>query len=63
MWCNETGFGAKHILELNIILSNAFKYYQSILFGEKDIREMTVIQDDRRSRQFFNNHRDEIEKM
>ncbi len=63
LWQNETGFGAKHILELHLLLSNAFKYYQCILFGEKDIREMATLQDDSRSYHFFNSHSEEIEKI
>jgi len=63
LWHNETGFGAKHILELHFLLSNAFKYYQCVLFGEKDIWEMTAAQDESRSYQFFNSHREEIEKI
>ncbi len=63
LWNNETGFGAKHILEFYKLLSDAFKYYRCILFGEKDIREVTALQDDRKSHQFFNNHREEIEKI
>lgn len=63
LWHNETGFGAKHILELHMLLSNAFKYYQYILFGEKDIWEMTAAQDDSRSHQFFISHSEEIEKI
>lgn len=63
LWHNETGFGAKHVLELYILLSNAFNYYQYILFGEKDIRGMAAVQDESRSRQFFNNHHEEIEEI
>jgi len=63
LWHNETGFGAKHILELHLLLSNAFKYYRCILFGEKDIREITALQNDSRSHQFFNSHSEEIEKI
>ncbi|NLL12828.1 MAG: response regulator [Fibrobacter sp.] len=63
LWYNETGFGAKHILELHMLLSNAFRYYQYILFGKKDVRVTTSWQDDSRSHLFFNNHREEIEKI
>lgn len=63
LWHNETGFGAKHILELHILLSNAFTYYKEILFDEKGRREKTNLLDDSRCRLFFNSHREEIENL
>lgn len=60
LWHNETGFGAKHILELHILLSNAFDYYEHILFGKSGMRGKSATLDDSRSHLFFCRHREEI---
>lgn len=56
LWHDHVGLGAKQILELYELFSNAFNYYNKILFGEQKSTEIEI----NRSHAFFKKYQSEI---